>query len=189
MAGRSRSTGRLSHMAEHLLPVAAGAAAAVEPLDRQSTLPDSRATGLYRTPRLLSNQQMATFLARGFLSLPVDDVAPEVHRALHETAERRWTQSGEDNGTVSAPLPPAPASPLPPLSHRIGRCGAGQQYLASGASTRRCAAERCGTRRSAEHPWRGLHHECPPAHAQLQHAGRPSLSQRYRLVGHFQWLK
>lgn len=68
------------------------------PVPSDYLLPDSRATGLYQPPRLLSNQQMATFIARGFLSLAVDDVAPEVHEALHKTAECKWIQSGEDNG-------------------------------------------------------------------------------------------
>jgi hypothetical protein len=61
-------------------------------------LADPRAPGLYRKPRLLSNQQMATFIGTGFLSLPVDDVDPEVHKTLHATAEQKWAQSGEDNG-------------------------------------------------------------------------------------------
>ena len=46
-------------------------AAAVD-LDR--ALPDARRRGLYSKPRLLTNAQMAEFLAQGFLSLPVDDV-------------------------------------------------------------------------------------------------------------------
>ena len=65
---------------------------------QMSQLPDGRATGLYSTPRLLSNQQMATFLGTGFLALPVDDVPGEVHHALHNNAQRKWDQSGQDNG-------------------------------------------------------------------------------------------
>ena len=62
-------------------------------------LPDARANGgLYRDPRLLTNQQMATFLAQGFLSLEVDDVPAETHRALHETATRIFEKSGSAGG-------------------------------------------------------------------------------------------
>lgn len=61
-------------------------------------LPDARANGLYCEPRLLTNQQMATFLAQGFLSLEVDDVPAETHRALHETATRIFETSGRAGG-------------------------------------------------------------------------------------------
>ena len=40
----------------------------------QLGLSDARGTGLYAAPRLLTNTQMAEFLAQGYLSLPVDDV-------------------------------------------------------------------------------------------------------------------
>ena len=86
---------RMRSVAGHLaMPVAA----ANNDTIAMSQMPDARASGLYREPRLLTNQQMADFLGQGFLSLPVDDVPAEVHSALHENAERKWEQSGQENG-------------------------------------------------------------------------------------------
>ena len=81
---------RLGSVTSHLcpLPVALSDTVAL------SQLPDARA-GLYREPRLLTNQQMAEFIGQGFLSLEVDDVPAEVHSALHANAERKWEQSGK----------------------------------------------------------------------------------------------
>ena len=52
------------------------AAVHLDPSEQVGALPDTdaRSTGLYSKPRLLTNAQMAGFLAQGFLSLPVDDV-------------------------------------------------------------------------------------------------------------------
>ena len=57
---------------DHSAPVVGTVPAAAVDLDR--ALPDARRRGLYSKPRLLTNAQMAEFLAQGFLSLPVDDV-------------------------------------------------------------------------------------------------------------------
>ena len=62
---------RLHAITAQLSSVPPVPAAAVD-LDR--ALPDARRGGLYSKPRLLTNAQMAEFLAQGFLSLPVDDV-------------------------------------------------------------------------------------------------------------------
>ena len=86
---------RLGKLASHLLAPDPTALSDVATL---SQLPDSRATGLYSKPRLLTNQQMANFIGQGFLSLEVDDVPAEVHRSLHDTAERKWEQSGKMGG-------------------------------------------------------------------------------------------
>ena len=99
-ASKARGARRLGGLADHLAlarsPAQSMPAAAPTSI---AGLPDARAaTGLYHAPRLLSNQQMATFLGTGLISLPVDDVPPMVHQTLHETAERTWTQSNGDNG-------------------------------------------------------------------------------------------
>ena len=52
-------------------------------LSEARALPDARSTGLYSRPRLLTNAQMAEFLAQGFLSLPVDDVVSRPGFLLH----------------------------------------------------------------------------------------------------------
>ena len=85
---------RLGTFAGHLAP----APAALSDTVALAPLPDARATGLYREPRLLTNQQMAEFIAQGFLSLNVDDVPPEVHSALHANAERKFEQNGRAGG-------------------------------------------------------------------------------------------
>ena len=70
---------RLSAGASQLACPAAAVGAAPDQSDRAGIadvgrLPDARGTGLYSEPRLLTNAQMAEFLAQGYLSLPVDDV-------------------------------------------------------------------------------------------------------------------
>ena len=117
---------RLRAVASQLACPAAAVGAAPDQSDRAGIadvgrLPDARGTGLYSEPRLLTNAQMAEFLAQGYLSLPVDDVvsiklscrvvllvlltccpaapqAPSVHRELHANAERAWQKSGGDGG-------------------------------------------------------------------------------------------
>jgi hypothetical protein len=84
---------RLASVAAHLYGGEAGAAG-------PAVLPDPRAAavGLYKQPRLLTNQQMAEFLGTGFLVLPVDDVPGDSHRALHEDAEHAWLKSEGEGG-------------------------------------------------------------------------------------------
>ena len=86
---------RVGSIAGHLAPVPIALSSEQVTL---SQLPDARATGLYSEPRLLTNQQMAEFVGKGFLSLEVDDVPAEVHSALHKNAERKWEQSGKAGG-------------------------------------------------------------------------------------------
>jgi hypothetical protein len=103
-AAQQRRLGRIAgHLAQAPLarraaPMPAAAALLSDTVTLPQRLPDARAPGLYRKPRLLTNQQMANFLAQGFLSLPVDDVSAEIHSALHLNAERYWERSDRDNG-------------------------------------------------------------------------------------------
>ena len=98
---------RLGSVAAHLVQLApnkfiasrpAAPSSALSDSVALSQLPDARASGLYREPWLLTNQQMADFLGQGFLSLEVDDVPAEVHSALHQNAERIWEQSSRATG-------------------------------------------------------------------------------------------
>ena len=98
MAGREKAAQRrLESIAGHL-PSPVVLKTGNDTVVALSQLQDLRAAGLYREPRLLTNQQMADFLGQGFLSLVVDDVPAEVHSALHENAEQKWEQSGRMTG-------------------------------------------------------------------------------------------
>jgi hypothetical protein len=64
----------------------------------QYLMPDARQAIPYAEPRLLSDAQVAEFLAVGFLSLPVNDVDPGIHARLHAQSQRSWRLSGGEGG-------------------------------------------------------------------------------------------
>ena len=88
------SARRLGRLAEHLPLAGAEGRVAAEVSPASALAPALAPTPTAPAP-LPNDDALAAFVKRGFVELPMADIAPAVHARLHREAEGVWRRSGE----------------------------------------------------------------------------------------------